>query len=198
VAAGLAVDHLWRTHRRNIAYVDACDSDRKGEAPAAAAPATESSSEGRTRVPSPKGGRCPCTVRGRAIAERLDGTGAPWSLVVAEESAEAARVAAAELLRERPETDGILVFNDLMAAGVLKAVTEAGRRIPEDCSVIGMDGIPLGELLTPELSSLGLDLREVGRAAVELLDGLLTGAVEPGSEASRLTLKHQLILRESA
>jgi DNA-binding LacI/PurR family transcriptional regulator len=61
-----------------------------------------------------------------------------------------------------------------------------------------MDGIPLGELLTPELSTLALDLREVGRAAVELLDGLLTGAVEPGSGASRLTLVHQLILRKSA
>jgi DNA-binding LacI/PurR family transcriptional regulator len=119
-------------------------------------------------------------------------------LVAAEETASAARAAAAALLRERPETDGILVFNDLMAAGVLKAISDAGRRVPEDCAVIGMDGIPLGEFLTPELSTLALDLREVGRVAVELLDGLLTGAVTPGSPATRLTLEHQLILRKSA
>jgi DNA-binding LacI/PurR family transcriptional regulator len=63
---------------------------------------------------------------------------------------------------------------------------------------MGMDGIPLGELLTPQLSTLALDLREVGRAAVELLDGLLSGSITPGSEESRLTLKHRLVLRESA
>ena len=102
------------------------------------------------------------------------------------------------MLRTRPETDGILVFNDLMAAGVLKAAADAGRRVPDDCAVVGMDGIPLGELLTPELSTLALDLREVGRAAVELLDGLLTGAVAPGSDSARLTLAHQLVLRKSA
>jgi DNA-binding LacI/PurR family transcriptional regulator len=171
-AAKLAVDHLWNTNRRNIAYLDACVSRQVGIGP--------------------------CTVRGRAVAARLDETGASWSLVAAEETAGAARAAAAALLRERPQTDGILVFNDLMAAGVLKAVSDAGLRVPQDCAVIGMDGIPLGELLTPELSTLALDLREVGRAAVELLDGLLTGAVAPGSHAARLTLEHQLVLRKSA
>jgi DNA-binding LacI/PurR family transcriptional regulator len=61
-----------------------------------------------------------------------------------------------------------------------------------------MDGIPLGDLLTPQLSTMALDLREVGRAAVELLDGLLSGAVSPGSSDSRLILKHRLVLRETS
>ena len=187
-AAKLAVDHLWGANRRNIAYLDACNARQSAFAP-----------EGQeSRAPSPAGDIAPCTVRGRAVASRLDQTGSPWSLIAAEETAGAARAAAAALLRERPETDGILVFNDLMAAGVLKAAADAGLRVPDDCAVVGMDGIPLGELLTPELSTLALDLREVGRAAVELLDGLLTGAVAPGSDSARLTLAHQLILRKSA
>jgi DNA-binding LacI/PurR family transcriptional regulator len=198
-AAKLAVDHMWNTNRRNIAYLDACVSRRIAPGPALDVPKENGTSEDQDRrVPAAEGESTPCTVCGRAVAARLDETGASWSLVAAEETAGAARAAVAALLRERPETDGILVFNDLMAAGVLKAVADAGLRVPEDCAVIGMDGIPLGELLTPELSTLALDLREVGRAAVELLDGLLTGAVAPGSDAARLTLAHQLVLRKSA
>jgi DNA-binding LacI/PurR family transcriptional regulator len=198
-AVKLAVDHLWSTNRRNIAYLDACVSGRIGLGQVSDDPMKHGTSEDQDpRGPSPETDGGPCTVRGRAVAGLLDQTGAPWSLVAAEETAGAARAATAALLRERPETDGILVFNDLMAAGVLKAISDAGLRVPEDCAVIGMDGIPLGEFLTPGLSTLALDLREVGRAAVELLDGLLTGAVAPGSPAARLTLEHQLILRKSA
>jgi DNA-binding LacI/PurR family transcriptional regulator len=61
-----------------------------------------------------------------------------------------------------------------------------------------MDGIPLGELLTPELTTLALDLRAVGRAAVGLLDGLLTGAIQDRTPGAHLTLQHQLVLRQSA
>ena len=94
--------------------------------------------------------------------------------------------------------DGLLVFNDLMAAGALKALHDAGRRVPEDCAVIGMDGIPLGELVTPELTTLSLDLRAVGRAAVDLVDNLMSGRIQAGSPDSELFLKHQLVLRQSA
>lgn len=172
-AAGLAVELLADAGRRNMALLDAGSGAGRGDQP-------------------------PSTVRGKAMAERLDALGASWTSIVAEETAEAAKEAVAGLLRERPETDAILAFNDLMAAGVLKALSEAGRKVPEDCAVIGMDGIPLGVLLTPQLSTMALDLREVGRAAVELLDGLLSGSVSPGSEAAHLTLKHQLVLRETA
>jgi DNA-binding LacI/PurR family transcriptional regulator len=61
-----------------------------------------------------------------------------------------------------------------------------------------MDGIPLGELVTPELTTLSLDLRSVGRAAVDLLDGLLSGSLEAGSPAASLTLRHGLVVRQSA
>jgi DNA-binding LacI/PurR family transcriptional regulator len=64
--------------------------------------------------------------------------------------------------------------------------------------VIGMDGIPLGELLTPELTTLSLDLRAVGRAAVGLLDGLLSGSIQDRGPEAYLTLQHQLIVRQSA
>jgi DNA-binding LacI/PurR family transcriptional regulator len=94
--------------------------------------------------------------------------------------------------------DGLLAFNDLMAAGALKALAGSGRSVPDDCAVIGMDGIPLGELVTPELTTLSLNLRDVGRTAVDLLDGLLSGAVVARSAEADLRLRHELIIRQSA
>jgi DNA-binding LacI/PurR family transcriptional regulator len=85
-----------------------------------------------------------------------------------------------------------------MAAGAMKGLHDAGRAVPEDCAVIGMDGIPLGELLTPELTTLALDLRAVGRSAVDLVDNLLSGAIKASSDEASLILKHQLVLRQSA
>lgn len=199
-AAKLAVDHLVNANRRSVAYLDAASVPRQVQVPEPDDSSISEDPEGQGRgvaVPEDRK-QLPGTARGKAVAGRLDECGASWSLIVAEETAEAAEAAVAVFLRGNPETDGILTFNDLMAAGVLKALSGAGRRVPKDCAVIGMDGIPLGELLSPQLSTMALDLREVGRAAVELLDGLLSGAVSPGLPASRLTLRHRLVLRESA
>jgi DNA-binding LacI/PurR family transcriptional regulator len=113
-------------------------------------------------------------------------------------SAAAAKAAVALLATGGRPVDGILAFNDLMAAGALKALQASGRAVPRDCAVIGMDGIPLGELLTPELTTLALDLRAVGRAAVGLLEGLLAGTLAEGGTGAHLILRHQLVLRQSA
>ncbi len=119
-------------------------------------------------------------------------------VVAPRDSAAVAAHAAQELLLSRPDTDAIVVFNDLMAAGVLKGLTAAGRRVPADIAVVGMDGIPLGELLTPALTTLALDLREVGRTAVEVLAGLLAGDIELGGRAAHRIIRPTLRVRESA
>ncbi|NUT73387.1 LacI family DNA-binding transcriptional regulator [Pseudarthrobacter sp. C4D7] len=140
----------------------------------------------------PSGGR---SAAAAAVAAE---TGIQLTRIQADPSAAAAREAVTLLAAGGIRPDGMLVFNDLMAAGALKALQEAGLAVPGDCPVIGMDGIPLGELLTPELTTLSLDLRAVGRAAVGLLDGLLSGAIKDRSPEAFLTLRHQLVLRQSA
>lgn len=167
-AAKLSRDHFVATGRRHVAYLDA----RR--------PGNES------------------TARGMAFAGLFGSTGTELTCVTADESADAARQAVRELLTRKPQTDGIVVFNDLMAAGVLKALADMERGVPGDCAVIGMDGIPLGELLTPELTTLALDLRDVGRAAVDLLEQLMGGSRADGAPALELVLKHRLVLRQSA
>jgi DNA-binding LacI/PurR family transcriptional regulator len=138
------------------------------------------------------------SARGAAVSDAAADLGIGMRVVHASESAEAARYAVGSLLDVFPALDGLLAFNDVMAAGALKALAAGGRSVPHDCAVIGMDGIPLGLLLTPELTTLSLDLRDVGRAAVDLLAGLLTGAVLPGSQEAHLTLRHELVIRGSA
>jgi len=136
--------------------------------------------------------------RSAAAAAEAEQAGVHLTRLPAEPSAAAARSAIALLSTGGGRVDGILAFNDLMAAGALKALHETGRSVPGDCPVIGMDGIPLGELLTPELTTLSVDLRAVGRAAVGLVDGLLSGAIKDRSPEAYLTLRHQLVLRQSA
>ncbi|WP_458112383.1 LacI family transcriptional regulator [Arthrobacter sp. R1-13] len=197
-AAELAIRRLWSAGRRQIAYVDSIRGPEKPD-PDTHVPGMASSAEILPHGPGSGGGFV--TSRGRAFAAVLAesyGDAFDCSAVAVEESASAARTAVRDLLAQQPGIAGIVAFNDLVASGVLKAVADAGKRVPEDCLVIGMDGIPLGEQLSPELTTLSLDLREVGRTAVELLDGLLAGSLTAGSAEARLTLRHRLVVRQSA
>ncbi|TLM81527.1 LacI family DNA-binding transcriptional regulator [Pseudarthrobacter sp. NamE5] len=138
------------------------------------------------------------TSRCSAVAAAAGEAGIELVVGRAADSAAAAREAVRTLVGQHPNLDGLMAFNDLMAAGAIKALQDAGMSIPRDCAVIGMDGIPLGELVTPELTTLSLDLRAVGTAAVDLVDNLLSGHVEAGSADATLVLRHQLVVRRSA
>lgn len=67
------------------------------------------------------------------------------------------------------EFTAILACNDVMALGALRAAHQCGCRVPQDVSIIGIDGIELGAYLQPALTTIGEPLREVGRVAVQRL-----------------------------
>ncbi|SEF89939.1 LacI family transcriptional regulator [Nonomuraea solani] len=69
--------------------------------------------------------------------------------------------------RERPTA--VIAMNDRAAMGVYQAAAAAGRRIPEDLSVISFDNSDLARWLHPALSSMDLPYFDLGRRAVELL-----------------------------
>lgn len=58
--------------------------------------------------------------------------------------------------------------NDYEAAALYKVLRELGRRIPEDVAIIGFDDSEISRSLYPELSSIRVDVREMGRKAVEI------------------------------
>jgi LacI family transcriptional regulator len=101
--------------------------------------------------------------------------------------------AARRLLERRPDITAIFVCSDHLAYGALKALGEAGRRVPQDISVIGFDGDPLGEFINPGLSTMSQDAARIGRTAGELLLKKLGGGECPDA----VRIDAELIVRGS-
>ena len=90
-----------------------------------------------------------------------------------------------------------ITFNDVVAVGLVRAVRERGLRVPEDLSVVGFDDTFLAPLVTPALTSVGADLREVGRRATDLLVGRLGAGSANGVPAASLLLPATIAVRAS-
>lgn len=73
------------------------------------------------------------------------------------------------ILGRMPEVTAILVASDEMAFGVLRALSELGRRVPEDVSVVGIDDIDLAAFSSPPLTTIRQSFEDTGRRAVQRL-----------------------------
>ena len=102
-----------------------------------------------------------------------------------------------KIIDTMPKTDAILCFNDIMAFGALKALRARGREVPVDVRVIGIDGLAAGTYVTPQLTSLAVDMTEVAAMAVDIALGRLDGTVPSGSRRARRKIRHRLLVRES-
>jgi LacI family transcriptional regulator len=67
-----------------------------------------------------------------------------------------------------------LAYRDSLAAAVINAAIDSGLRVPQDIEVLSIIGTKYVSIIRPQLSSLHLDLKEVGSKAVMMLAGLLT------------------------
>ena len=94
--------------------------------------------------------------------------------------------------------DLLIGWNDAHALAVLKELRSRGVAVPEQVRVMGIDGLGIGTLVTPELTSLGVDLEAMAREAVDLVDGMFSGALPLLGERSRRELPYRLIRRGSA
>jgi LacI family transcriptional regulator len=101
--------------------------------------------------------------------------------------------AAAELARS-PAT-AVIAYNDLMAIGVIRALTAAGVRVPPDVSVVGFDNIFAAQLVTPALTTVAAPLHAMGYAAVRNLLAHTRGARTTSREPIRLPSR--LVVRSS-
>jgi LacI family transcriptional regulator len=97
------------------------------------------------------------------------------------------------LARERPFS-AVFAQNDRMAVGAIRALREAGRRVPQDVSVVGYDDIPVAEYCDPPLTTIRQPMQEVGRVATRLL---IQAIEEPGPPQGPVLLKGELIRRGS-
>jgi len=87
------------------------------------------------------------------------------------------------LLEQHPDVDAIFAGSDQIARGVLDALHEAGKRIPEDVAVIGFDNWEvLAAHARPPLSSIDINLEHLGRVAAQRLFAAIDGDRRPGVE----------------
>ncbi|MEW5323348.1 LacI family DNA-binding transcriptional regulator [Geobacillus thermoleovorans] len=82
---------------------------------------------------------------------------------------------ALRLLQQYPEITAFFCASDLMALGVIKAVKQLGKRVPDDVAVIGYDDIILASYSSPALSTIAQDKFAMGYEAAKLLIDMLEG-----------------------
>ncbi|MGH9587565.1 MAG: LacI family DNA-binding transcriptional regulator [Acidobacteriaceae bacterium] len=99
------------------------------------------------------------------------------------------------LLEKRRDFTAIFCFNDIAAIGVIRAIHDAGLRVPEDISVIGFDDIISAAYQKPSLTTVRQPLREMGSMGARML---LAAIANPEAKTPRETMMEpELIVRES-
>ena len=103
--------------------------------------------------------------------------------------------AATELLTRQVRPTAIFAANDCMAIGAMSALGDHGLDVPADIAVAGFDDIPMSRFMSPSLSSVHVNIAELGeRATQRLLDAIANGRA---SEPLHEVLSTQLVLRRS-
>ena len=114
---------------------------------------------------------------------------------------EGGRLAMRDLLERSPDLDAVFAASDVMAAGARSVLREAGRRVPEDVALVGVDDSAVARHMDPPLTSVRQPIEEMGRTMTRLLlqkitekaDGAGTAEEEP-----RRVLPTELIVRDSS
>jgi DNA-binding LacI/PurR family transcriptional regulator len=94
-----------------------------------------------------------------------------------------------------PDCTAVLVANDEMAIGLVRALTESGRRVPEDVSVVGFDDIPAAAFLSPPLTTLRQDFGAVATAGLAQLTRYLDDPDAPAEPVAVAPI--ELVVRQS-
>lgn len=100
---------------------------------------------------------------------------------------------AKKLLESGREVTAIYAVSDSLAIGVCRAVLEAGKRIPEDISVAGYDGIEMGEYYNPKLTTIKQPVEEIAKKTIRLLLDVIAEREEP----KQIVFPAELVVRES-
>ena len=127
--------------------------------------------------------------RGRQVPEPL--AAADWSARTGFELGH--RIA------QDPEVSAVFCANDHMALGLFRALQQAGRRIPEDVSVVGFDDIPEAEFFGPPLTTVRQDFDELGRRALRALVEMISDdSPAPRTPPPCISIEPSLVVRASA
>ena len=99
-----------------------------------------------------------------------------------------------QVLSRMPGVTAVFAANDQMALGLLRALREHGRSVPEDVSVVGVDDLPETPYFSPPLTTVRQDFSELGRHSLRIVLGQIDSGV-PSTE--RLVIPPTLVERQS-
>ena len=174
-AARLGIEHLVSLGHRRIAII-------KGQP-------FSSDTESRWRAIRAAAGRLGVSIHPRLVVQLQGDVPSP----------ELGHGVTHELLARGERFTAIFAFNDIAAFGAMRALREAGRRVPEDVSIVGFDDVQTAAYHTPGLTTVRQPLRAMGEmAAATLLKRIAASAAgTPGSYPRVITMEPELIVRES-
>jgi LacI family transcriptional regulator len=92
------------------------------------------------------------------------------------------------------EPDAVFVASDTMALGALRALREAGKRVPDDVAVVGFDDMPQAATADPPLTTIRQPIQRTGALAVDMLIDILENGADP---PRRIILPTELVIRDS-
>jgi DNA-binding LacI/PurR family transcriptional regulator len=96
------------------------------------------------------------------------------------------------LLESQDRPTALIMCNDELAIGAIRAIREAGLRVPEDISVAGFDNIVVGRFTCPSLTTVDTRMKEIGRLSVQKLFN-----IHEDGDRKGIVLKPELVVRES-
>ncbi|WP_166459354.1 LacI family DNA-binding transcriptional regulator [Amycolatopsis pithecellobii] len=164
-----ALEHLWRTGRRRIAYLSGVDAHQS--------PIARERLDAFTAI---------AAERGFTIDPKLiESVGYEF---------EAGHRAIKRLLAAAPDLDAVLCAADQIAVGVLRGLGEFGRKVPGDVAVVGWDDTKLARYLDPPLTSVSVNLDDIASAATRML----TSAIQGLPAERTTTVACDLIIRASS
>lgn len=107
---------------------------------------------------------------------------------------EAGYLAARKLLAASTPPSAIFACNDLMAIGALRAITETGRKVPADISLVGHDDIELASYTRPALTTISQPVENLAETSIRLL---LQRIQSPEMDRQQIILPNRLVVRQS-
>ncbi|HEX8600095.1 MAG TPA: LacI family DNA-binding transcriptional regulator [Chloroflexia bacterium] len=133
-------------------------------------------------------------LEGYRLALRNRGlTPDPALIVEADFTEEGGYVAMQRLLPQAP--NAVFVASDAMAIGAMRALREAGLRVPDDIAIAGFDDIPMSARMEPTLTTVRQPIQRMGSLAAETLIDMIS---HPHPQPRRIILPTELVIRESS
>src|ERR1700682_4925134 len=103
-----------------------------------------------------------------------------------------------ELLQRKKRFSALMAFDDLTAFGAIRALTKAGIKVPEQCSVTGFDDVALSSLSAPSLTTVRQPMEAMGGMAVSMImDSIAAGREKRDWAVLHQKTNPELVIRES-